>query len=42
VLDEASRQDAAQQSWLRNHELALERAAEVVRNRDGWGAAIAR
>jgi hypothetical protein len=40
VLGEASRQDAAQQSWLRNHELAL--AAEVVRNRDGWGAAIAR
>lgn len=42
VLDEASRKDAAQSSWLRNHELMLERAEDVVRNHDGWGAAISR
>ncbi|MDB4963628.1 MAG: hypothetical protein JWP01_3627 [Myxococcales bacterium] len=40
VLDELKIKDEARSSWLRNHELMIERAKEVVRNNDAWGATI--
>lgn len=40
VLEEATRKDDARNSWLRNHELMIERAKQVVRNNEAWGATI--
>jgi hypothetical protein len=41
ILDETS-SDHARDSWLRNHELMLERSSSAVRNQSGWGAELAR
>ncbi|HEY4181405.1 MAG TPA: glycosyltransferase family 2 protein [Kofleriaceae bacterium] len=41
ILDDANALDA-RDSWLRNHELMLERTSSVVRNQSGWGAALVR
>lgn len=38
ALREAAHVEAAQGAWLRNHELMLDRAHEIVRNPHGWGA----
>jgi cellulose synthase/poly-beta-1,6-N-acetylglucosamine synthase-like glycosyltransferase len=40
VLDSRDRVDAARGAWLRNHEIMLERANDIVRNREAWGAAL--
>lgn len=42
VLDQEPDKHAAQHAWLRNHEIMLERAKDVRRNPDGWGATLAR
>jgi len=40
VLDTPDRVHAARGAWLRNHEIMLERAEDIVRNRAAWGAPL--
>ncbi|MEO8700960.1 MAG: glycosyltransferase family 2 protein [Kofleriaceae bacterium] len=39
VLDDTSA-GKARDSWLRNHELMIERTRDVIRNHGGWGATL--
>jgi glycosyltransferase involved in cell wall biosynthesis len=40
ILSKPGQVAAAQSSWQRNHELMIERARNVTRNHQGWGAVL--